>query len=159
VNASPAAPAHELTRVIAAADEAINAEDFDRLIGFYAPDAVLVVLPGKHAVGLEAIRRAFVAIAEHFDHTLQISQREVQVLEGGDVALVLARSRVRATLKGGAPYDVERRATYVFRRDGAGTWRCAIDNSYGTDLLAAAGAAVSVLSGPVKKPATEGSKA
>ena len=30
-----------------------------------------------------------------------------------------------------------RRATYVFRREADGAWRCAVDNSYGTDLLEA----------------------
>jgi ketosteroid isomerase-like protein len=32
-----------------------------------------------------------------------------------------------------------RRATYVFRRSNSGKWLCAIDNSYGTDLLGAQG--------------------
>ncbi len=30
-----------------------------------------------------------------------------------------------------------RRATYVFRKEPDGQWRCTIDNSYGTTLLAA----------------------
>jgi len=56
-------------------------------------------------------------------------------MEGGNVALVLARTHVTATMKGGESYDVERRATYVFRREPSGTWLCVVDNSYGTDLL------------------------
>jgi uncharacterized protein (TIGR02246 family) len=131
-------PEHELSRVLASADEAINEEDFDALMGFYAPGATLVVMPGVNAVGLEAIRKAFVAIADHFDHTLQVSQREVVVVEGADAALVLARTHVAATMKTGEPYDVERRATYVFRRGGRLGWECVIDNSYGSDLLTGA---------------------
>lgn len=130
---------HELTEVIARADKAINEEDFDSLMKFYAPAATLVVMPGRYAVGLDAIRRAFVAIADHFNHTLQVTQREMAVVEGGDTALVLARTHVTATMKGGEGYDVERRATYVFRRGDSGTWQCVVDNSYGTDLLAGAG--------------------
>ncbi len=128
--------AHELSQVIARADKAINEEDFDSLMKFYAADATLVVMPGKHAVGVEAIRKAFVAIAEHFNHTLQVTQRDMVVIEGGDAALVLARTHVAATMKGCEPYDVERRATYVFRRGGSGAWQCVIDNSYGSDVLA-----------------------
>jgi ketosteroid isomerase-like protein len=30
---------------------------------------------------------------------------------------------------------VLRRATYVFKKEKFGLWRCAIDNSYGTELL------------------------
>ena len=31
--------------------------------------------------------------------------------------------------------DENRRATYVFRKEADGQWRCTIDNSYGTTLL------------------------
>jgi uncharacterized protein (TIGR02246 family) len=130
---------HELAHVIAGADRAINEEDFDALMDFYAEDATLVVMPGRNVTGKDAIRKAFVAIAEHFDHSLEVTQHELQVIEGGDTALVLARTRVAATMKTGERHDVERRATYVFRRSAAGTWRCLIDNSYGTDLLAPVG--------------------
>jgi uncharacterized protein (TIGR02246 family) len=130
---------HELTQVIAQADKAINEEDFDDLAKFYAPDATLVVMPGKLAVGVEAIRKAFAVIADHFNHTLHVTQRDLLIIEGGDTALVLARTRVAATMKSGESYDVERRATYVFRRGGAGAWQCVIDNSYGTDALVGTG--------------------
>ena len=103
----------------------------------YAVGATLVVMPGMNAVGLDAIRKAFVAIADHFNHTVRVSQREVVVVEGADAALVLARTHVTATMKTGEPYDVERRATYVFRRGGPYGWECLIDNSYGSDLLTA----------------------
>lgn len=131
---------HELAEVIARADRAIEDEDFDALMKLYADDATLVVMPGRQVTGLDAIRQAFVAIAEHFDHSLRVTQRELKVLEGGDSALVLARTHVTATMKGGEAYDVERRATYVFRRAGGAEWRCVIDNSYGTELLSGAGA-------------------
>jgi uncharacterized protein (TIGR02246 family) len=128
-------PTHVLAEVIASADRAINAEDFDALMRFYADDATLVITPGRSVTGTSAIRKAFVAIAEHFDHTLQVAQRELVVLEAGDTALALARTHVAATMKSGERYDAERRATYVFRRWIGGVWRCVVDNSYGTDLL------------------------
>ena len=129
---------HELTALIASADEAINREDFDALMRFYAEDATLVVVPGKNATGPEQIRHAFEAIAEHFNHTLFVSQGKMVVVEGGDTALVLANTLVRARLKAGTPYLAERKATYVFRRTPGGTWLCTVDNSYGSDLLAQA---------------------
>ena len=88
--------------------------------------------------GHVALRNAFVAIAEHFTHTLRVSQEEILIVEGAGTALVLAKTRIRATLKNGKPYDVLRRATYVFRREERGAWRCSIDNSYGTELLSSA---------------------
>src|SRR5215475_11185525 len=94
---------HDLVNVIAAGDAAINAENFDAIVTFYAEDAILVIEPGRCVTGHAAIRNAFIAIAEHFTHTLRVSQEEVLVLEGAGTALVLAKTRVRATLKRGEP--------------------------------------------------------
>lgn len=125
----------ELKKVIAAADDAINREDFDRLMAFYADDAVLVLQPGMVARGKAHIRTAFDRIAEHFHHTLQVHQPEMQVLQAGDTALVLARAELRGRSAAGEPWQTTRFSTYVFRLDPAAGWLCMIDNSYGTSLL------------------------
>lgn len=122
---------HSIEEIIATADAAIVSEDFDALMEIYCDDAVLVVKPGVNAVGKAQIRRAFEAIAAHFEHSLRVSQAGMTILEAGDSALVLARTVVSAS---NAP-AVVRNATYVFRRDAGGVWRCAIDNSYGHELL------------------------
>jgi uncharacterized protein (TIGR02246 family) len=127
--------AHPIETLIASADAAIVREDFDALMDLYTEDAVLVVKPGTHAAGKAAIRRAFEAIAAHFDHSVQVSQAGMAILEAGDTALVLAKTVVSASNLS----PVTRHATYVFRKDGGGTWRCVIDNSYGHELLASAG--------------------
>lgn len=122
---------HPIEQLIEQADAAINREDFDALMAFYAEDAVLVVRPGMEVRGRAEIRRAFEAIAAHFGHSLHVEQAGVLVLEGGDTALALARTVLSAATL--AP--TVRNATYVYRRDPDGVWRCAIDNSYGHDLL------------------------
>lgn len=124
-------PQHPVEKLIARADEAINREDFAALMEMYAEDAVLVVRPGSNAKGKEQIRKAFEAIAQYFDHSLEVKQAGLKVLATGDTALVLAKTLVSAK---GHP-SVERKATYVFKKDAAGGWRCVIDNSYGHDLL------------------------
>ncbi|MBD9500492.1 YybH family protein [Pseudomonas sp. BGr12] len=123
---------HPLQALIQAADEAIGREDFDALLGFYTEDALLVVKPGLLARGKAQIRQAFVAIAEHFGHNLRVRQGRLDILETGDTALVVAQ-----TLLDTSHGKLSRRATYVFRRETDGAWRCAVDNSYGTDLLEA----------------------
>lgn len=122
---------HPIELLIEKADDAINQEDFDSLIDVYADDAVLVIQPGMNAVGKQEIRRAFEAIAEHFNHTLDVKQAGMEILEAGDTALVLARTLVSAK---GHPVE-ERKATYVFRKDENRKWVCVIDNSYGHNLL------------------------
>src|SRR5438128_5180673 len=87
---------HELEAVIAAADDAINREDLDTLMDFYTDDATLVVTHGKVVTGKPQIRKAFDAIAAHFNHTVHVSQGEMIVFEGGDTALVLSNTHVRA---------------------------------------------------------------
>lgn len=128
-------PTHPLKEVIEAADRAITAEDFDAVMEFYADDATLVVRPGLQATGKAQIRRAFEAIADHFNHSLVVKQGEMAVVEGADTALVVMESILEAVGKDGADASVVRRSTFVFKRDGAGKWLCAVDNSYGTDLL------------------------
>ncbi|WP_263147835.1 SgcJ/EcaC family oxidoreductase [Pseudomonas sp. RIT-PI-AD] len=124
-------PLHAL---IERADRLINAERFDALMDFYTEDALLVVKPGLTASGKAEIKRAFVAIAEHFKHSLVVRQHALRELVAGDTALVLAQARLEA-LDDSQPTLIERQATYVFRREADGRWRCAVDNSYGTALL------------------------
>ncbi|HET9596861.1 MAG TPA: SgcJ/EcaC family oxidoreductase [Anaeromyxobacteraceae bacterium] len=125
--------AHPIEQLIALADAAIVREDLDALLEMYADDAVLVVKPGLQVAGKAAIRKAFEAIAAYFEHSVQVRQAGLVVLESGDTALVLARTVVSASNLA----EVTRHATYVFRKDAGGRWRCAIDNSYGHELLAA----------------------
>lgn len=125
---------HAIETLIATADTAINEEDWDTLGDIYAKDAVLVVQPGRHAVGREQIMAACRAIAEHFGHTLDVKQNGMTILESGDTALVLANTIVSSE----NTEAEERKATYVFKKYPGRGWQCVIDNSYGHDLIAAA---------------------
>lgn len=125
---------HAIEALIANADTAINEEDWDTLHDIYAEDAVLVVQPGRHAVGRDQIMAACRAIAEHFDHTLDVQQKGMTILESGDTALVLANTLVSSD---NTEAEV-RKAAYVFKNYPDKGWQCVIDNSYGHDLIAAA---------------------
>ncbi|AOU96947.1 DUF4440 domain-containing protein [Acidihalobacter yilgarnensis] len=124
---------HPIEVLISKADTAINQEDFDTLLDFYSDDAVLVIKPGMNAVGKEQIKKAFEAIAIYFEHSLDVKQAGMALLETGDTALVLATTVVSAK----SLAATERKATYVFKKDKDNQWVCAIDNSYGHDLLKA----------------------
>ena len=124
---------HEIELLIRKADTAINREDFETLIDIYADDAVLVIKPGMNAVGKEQIKKAFEAIAAHFEHSLDVKQAGMAILETGDTALVLAKTVVSAKKLPAT----ERKATYVFKRGADNRWVCVIDNSYGHELLEA----------------------
>ena len=122
---------HAVIKQIEKADRAIVEEDFETLLGIYTDNAILVIEPGKNAVGKEAIRKAFEAIAVYFKNGLQVSQKGMEVLESGDTALVLANTIISAP---NMP-EITRKATYVFNRDDNGVWLCSIDNSYGHEII------------------------
>lgn len=122
---------HPVELQIEIADKAIVSEDFETLMGIYANDAVLVVKPGLNATGKVQIEKAFAAIAAHFNHTLQVQQAGMKILQSGDTALVIAHTIVSAS---NMP-PTKRSATYVFQKSLTGEWLCKIDNSYGHELL------------------------
>ncbi len=128
----------QIKQAIEAADKAITEEDFEALMEFYAGDATLVIKPGLIAKGKDQIRKAFNAIAEHFGHNLVVKQGEMQVIHGADTALVIMETILETIDPAGVPSRITRRATYVFREESDGKWRCVVDNSYGTDLLGVA---------------------
>ncbi len=125
---------HEIRELIKKCDLAIKHEDFDTLMNFYTDDAILVVKPGMIARGKAEMKKAFIAIAKYFNHSVAPTQGEMIILEAGDTALVLSQTLLAAD-KSDSEYTMDRRATYVFRKDSHGEWLCAIDNSYGTDLI------------------------
>ncbi len=125
---------HELKEFIKKCDLAIKQEDFDTLMNYYTEDAILVVKPGMIARGKAEIKKAFIAISKYFNNTLVPTQGEMVILEAGDTALVLSQTLLDAEKKDNE-YTMDRRATYVFKKNGQGEWLCAIDNSYGTELL------------------------
>lgn len=125
---------HELKEVIKKCDLAIKQEDFDSLMNYYTEDAILVVKPGRIARGKEEIKKAFIAIAKYFNNSLVPTQGEMIILDAGDTALVLSQTLLDVN-KEESEFSMDRRATYVFRKNSQGEWLCAIDNSYGTDLI------------------------
>lgn len=124
----------ELEALIASADRAITEENFSYLMDFYSENGSLVVKDGLHVHGKENLKKAFSAIAEFFNHSLQVSQGTVKVIFGEDCALVLAETILSAQMQDGTPFNAVREATYVFKLID-GKWLCVIDNSYGTSLL------------------------
>jgi uncharacterized protein (TIGR02246 family) len=122
---------HAVIKQIEKADRAIVAEDFETLLDIYTDNAILVIEPGRNAVGKDAIRKAFEAIAVYFKNGLQVSQKGMEVLESGNTALVLANTVISAP---NMP-EITRKATYVFNRYDNGVWLCSIDNSYGHEII------------------------
>ena len=124
-----------LKQEIHAADQAINDKDFDLLAKFYTNEASLVIRPGLLAYGRSDIKEAHKRISEYFNGSLEVSQGEMLIIEAGDIALVLAKTFIKSPEKLDSEYSTDRDAIYVYTKDDNGKWLCAIDNSYGVELL------------------------
>ncbi|MDY0121285.1 MAG: DUF4440 domain-containing protein [Sulfurimonas sp.] len=122
---------HAVIKQIEKADRAIVEEDFETLLDIYTDNAILVIEPGRNAVGKDDIRKAFEAIAVYFKNGLQVAQKGMEVLESGNTALVLANTVISAPNM----TEITRKATYVFNKDDNGVWLCSIDNSYGHEII------------------------
>ncbi len=128
---------HPLKQEIAKADQAINERDFDTVASCYTEEAVLVVKPGMLVQGREAIKAAHKKISDYFHDSLHVSQGDMVVIEAGDVALVLSKTYIESPEKVDSEFSSERDAIYVYRKSADGKWLCAVDNSYGVELLRA----------------------
>src|SRR4051794_4088629 len=125
---------HELKELIRKCDQAIKQEDFDTLMNYYMDDAILVVKPGMIARGKVEIKKAFISIAKYFNNSIVPTQGEMVILDAGDTALVISHTLLSADKKD-SEYSMDRKATYVFKKNSHGDWLCAIDNSYGTEII------------------------
>lgn len=123
---------NSLKETVEKLDEAFNRRDIEAVLAFYEDDAVVVIEPGRIARGKNEIRAAF-----EFVFTLNGTAKQVKMktFETDDVALFLSKWTFSATLPDGTPFMRDATATCVFRRNSAGKWLCAIDNSYGTAVL------------------------
>jgi uncharacterized protein (TIGR02246 family) len=124
----------EIKELIKKCDVAIKNEDFDTLMDYYTDDALLVIKPGMIAKGKDEIKKAFIANAKYFINSIIPTQGEMIILEAGDTALALSHTFLEAD-KEDSDYSMDRKATYVFKKNSQGKWLCAIDNSYGTELI------------------------
>lgn len=82
----------------------------------------------------EKSKKACNKTANDFNHHIVPTQGEMILLEAGDTVLVLSQTLLDSDKKD-SEYAMERRATYVFKKNAQGEWLCVIDNSYGTDVI------------------------
>ena len=112
---------------------AMNNGDLESALGLYEPGASLVVQPGVVATGTLALRDALAGFAA-LKPTL--TSEAHQVVEAGDVALYCARWSLRGTDPAGNPVQMSGRSSDILRRQPSGNWLIALDNPWGTDIVA-----------------------
>lgn len=112
---------------------AMNQGDLETALTMYEPGASLVVKPGVVATGTLALREAlagFVALKP------TLTSEAHQVIETGDVALYCSRWSLGGTDPAGNPVQMSGRSSDILRRQPDGNWLIALDNPWGTDIVA-----------------------
>jgi uncharacterized protein (TIGR02246 family) len=113
--------------------EAMNAADLDLAMSLYQPDAVFVKSPGVVISGSSALRAA---LAELFELKPTLRSTNHETLECGDLAFYCASWSLQGVDAGGNAVRLSGRSCDLLRRQANGNWLIAIDNPWGTDILA-----------------------
>ena len=112
---------------------AMHQGDLETALSMYEPGASLVAQPGVVVTGTLALRKAlagFVALKP------TMTSEAYQAVEAGDVALYCSRWSLRGTDPAGNPVQMGGRSSDILRRQPAGNRLIALDNPWGTDIVA-----------------------
>lgn len=112
--------------------QAMNRGDLEKALSLYEPGAAFVVRPGVVVTGTPALREALAELAM-LKPALTTEAREV--VEAGDIALYCARWTLRGTDPAGNVVEQRGCSSDVLRRQADGSWRIALDNPFGADIV------------------------
>ena len=116
------AAVREVLAVASGIVDADNARDLERVLGYYAADAVLMPPSEGPVAGLAAIRPRYVSLFEAF--TPQIALQVDEVCAGDGLAFVRGRNRGRLVARAGAASrELDDVFVMLLRRGAAGAFR------------------------------------
>lgn len=112
---------------------AINDGDLETALSLYEPGASFITQSGTVITGTAALRREF---AGFMALKPILTSEKHQVVEVGDVAIYYSRWTMQGTDPDGNPVQQGGRSTDIIRRQPRGHWLIALDNPWGTDIVA-----------------------
>ena len=106
---------------------AAEGRDVDRIVSYWSDDAVLLS-PGMPAVIGSAALRDYVRTSLLIPgFTITWTSTDVTMSHDGTLAYMFGRNSMTMNGPDGAPVTTSGRAVTIWRRDGDGVWRCAVD--------------------------------
>lgn len=119
--------------------EALNAGDVERMLSLYEPGAKLIQRNGQ------VVRTGAAEIREALEQMVALKGKmEIDVVyshQMGDIALLQARWRFKATRPDGTPIAASAHSIEVARRQPDGRWLYIIDHPYGGEAYGGEAAA------------------
>ena len=117
----------QILRLDAEWSQAAQTRDVDRVVSFWAEDAI-VFPPGSPAVaGKSAIRDFVVKSFQTPAFSISWKTTDVGVSRSGDIAYTTGTNRITFNAPDGKQITVEGKAVTVWRREKDGAWKCVID--------------------------------
>jgi uncharacterized protein (TIGR02246 family) len=107
--------------------EAAQARDVDRVLSYWADDAVVYPPGGPPVAGKPAIREFVVKSFESPGFSISWKTENVVVSRSGDLAYATGTNRVTFLGPDGKQGAAVGKAVTVWRKQKEGTWKCAID--------------------------------
>lgn len=124
----PTAAASTPQNVISSFGDALNRGDLEAAVALYESGAAFKVQPGQIVHGLPAIREA---LAAFFAVKPRMSSNIIEVVEAGNLALVVNDWELAGRQPDGQPISMAGRSADVLRRQADGNWKISIDDPWG----------------------------
>ena len=112
---------------------AINDGDLETALSLYEPGASFIAQSGEVVTGISALRKEFSGFMA-LKPTL--TSEKHRVIDVGEIAIYYSRWTMQGRDPAGNPVEQGGRSTDIVRRQPDGHWRIALDNPWGTDIVA-----------------------
>jgi uncharacterized protein (TIGR02246 family) len=117
----------EILRLDAEWSRAAQNGDVDRVLSFWADDAIVFPPASPAVVGTAAIREFVTKSFQTPGFTISWKTTTVAVSRSGDIAYTTGTNRVTFNAPDGKQVTVEGKAVAVWRKEKGGSWKCVID--------------------------------
>jgi uncharacterized protein (TIGR02246 family) len=109
--------------------QAASAGDVEKIVSYWADDAVLMSAGQPVLNGKQAIRKMVEESYKMPGFRISWQPQSVVVSESGDMAYLIENSQVSFTDSTGMPVTINNKAVSIWRKQAGGSWRNAVDIS------------------------------
>ena len=109
--------------------QAASRGDVEKIIGYWADDAVVMSAGEPVLNGKQAIRKMVEESYKMPGFRINWEPQSVVVSESGDMAYLLENSQISFTDSTGKPFTINNNAVSIWRKQKDGTWKNAVDIS------------------------------
>lgn len=109
--------------------QAASAGDVEKIVSYWADDAVLMSAGQPVLTGKQAIRKMVEDSYKMPGFRISWQPHSVVVSESGDMAYLLENSQISFTDSTGKPFTISNKAVSIWRKQTDGSWKNAVDIS------------------------------